>query len=147
MILLLHISFYYLIFEVTPRSEREPYTWSWVMSDPLYIGEMCEVWNDSNTVLLIHSDTTNGDATFTDSSSSWETHSFTRYGWITHSTWAKYFGNSSIYFDGSDDYLTTPNSSDWDFWDWDFTVDFWVNWETVQNWGIIWKRSSKIGRL
>ncbi len=35
--------------------------------------------------------------------------------------------DGAMYFDGSDDYLTVPNSTDWDFGSGDFTIDVWVN--------------------
>jgi len=38
----------------------------------------------------------------------------------------KKVGASSIYFDGSDDYLSVTDSDDWNFGSGDFTVDFWV---------------------
>ncbi|RPI79748.1 MAG: LamG domain-containing protein [Desulfobacteraceae bacterium] len=42
------------------------------------------------------------------------------------STTQKKFGNSSIYFDGSGDYLTVPASADWDFGSGDLTIDSWI---------------------
>ncbi|MBU2702258.1 hypothetical protein Ga0466249_003385 [Sporomusaceae bacterium BoRhaA] len=35
------------------------------------------------------------------------------------------FGESSLYFNGTSQYLTTPNSSDFDFGTGDFTIDWW----------------------
>lgn len=37
----------------------------------------------------------------------------------------KKFGSSSLLFDGVDDYLTTPDSADWNFSTGDFTVEWW----------------------
>jgi hypothetical protein len=45
---------------------------------------------------------------------------------ILNST-TKKFGASSVYFDGSGDYLTIPDHGDWDFGSGDFTIDFWAN--------------------
>ncbi len=36
------------------------------------------------------------------------------------------FGTASVLFDGTGDFLTTPDSSNWSFGTDDFTVDFWV---------------------
>ncbi len=44
--------------------------------------------------------------------------------------------NGSLYFDGSGDYLSISDSDDWNFGAGDFTIDFWINWETVQDTGI-----------
>lgn len=37
------------------------------------------------------------------------------------------FGGTSVYFDGTGDYLTIPTSTDFDFGAGDFTVEYWVN--------------------
>jgi len=42
------------------------------------------------------------------------------------------FGQSSILFDGSGDYLTLADSADWDFGSGDFTIDFWVRFNSFQ---------------
>ncbi|MDP7013177.1 MAG: hypothetical protein QF927_04255, partial [Verrucomicrobiota bacterium] len=36
------------------------------------------------------------------------------------------FGGTSCYFDGMGDYLTVPDSEDWNFGTGDFTIEFWV---------------------
>ena len=54
---------------------------------------------DSDNKLLIHSDTTDGSTTFTDSSLS--DHTITPYGNVHHETDAQKFGATSMYFDGS----------------------------------------------
>ena len=48
-------------------------------------------------------------------------------GNVAHSTTQKKYGNSSIYFDGSGDYLTVPASSDFSFGTGDFTIEAFVN--------------------
>ncbi len=40
------------------------------------------------------------------------------------------FGSSAVSFDGSGDYLTLPDSDDWNFGIGDFTIDFWVKWNS-----------------
>ena len=78
---------------------------------------------DSYTKLLIHSDTTDGRGTFTDSSPSG--HAISTGGDPQHKVAQKKFGASSIHFDG-DDYLTIPASGDWDVGTGDWTLDCWA---------------------
>ncbi|QWR78136.1 LamG domain-containing protein [Candidatus Magnetomonas plexicatena] len=78
--------------------------------------------NDAYTKLLIHFD--GSGASFTDSSASART--ITAYGNTTQSATQSKFGGKSGYFDGTGDYLTVPNSSDFDFGTGDFTIDAWV---------------------
>jgi len=79
---------------------------------------------DQYTKLLIHSDSTNGSTQFVDASSN--PHPITAYGNVNHSTSVQQVGATSIYFDGYGDYLSTPNSPDWDFGTDNFTVEFWL---------------------
>jgi len=83
-------------------------------------------WNDSNTVLLINSNTTDASTTFTDTSTGGTTHTITAVNDTQHKTTQKKFGTTSIYFDGTGDALTAPDSANWDFGSGDFTIDFWV---------------------
>jgi len=46
---------------------------------------------------------------------------------VSISTAQSKFGGTSGLFDGTDDYLNTPSSADFDFGTGDFTVEFWVN--------------------
>ena len=78
----------------------------------------------SNVSLLLHGDGTNGSTTFTDSSSS--NHTITAYGNAQISTTQSKFGGSSMYFDGSGDYLTAPVDSSFEFGTGDFTVECWL---------------------
>src|SRR3989304_6037290 len=41
------------------------------------------------------------------------------------------FGGTSGLFDGSGDYLTVPDSDDWSFGSENFTIDFWVRWNSL----------------
>ena len=84
--------------------------------------------SDSDTLLLIHSDATDGSTSFTDSSSNGRV--VTPVGNCQHATAQKKFGASSIYCDGTGSgasitKLTVPDSNDWAF-SGDHTVDFWV---------------------
>lgn len=54
-------------------------------------------------------------------------HAVTKNGDVQISTSTKKFGDGSIQFDGTGDYLTIPDSSDWFFDTGDFTIDFWIN--------------------
>lgn len=81
---------------------------------------------DSETKLLIHSDTTDGSTSFEDSGGGDNSpHSITPNGNVHHETDESYFGTTSIYFDGSGDYLSMNDNEDWDFGTEDFTIDFW----------------------
>ncbi|MBD3249569.1 hypothetical protein GF336_06000 [Candidatus Woesearchaeota archaeon] len=71
--------------------------------------------NDANTTLLLHMD---GD----ESSSE---HVATVNGDPVLDA-GEYKFDGSMYFDGSGDYLTIPDSADWDFGSDDFTIDFWI---------------------
>jgi len=78
----------------------------------------------SNVVLLLHMDGSNGGTTFTDSSS--YGHTMTVTGATTSTAQAK-FGTAVGYFSGTNQYLTTPSSADFDVVPTgDFTVEFWV---------------------
>ncbi|MBF0452668.1 MAG: VCBS repeat-containing protein, partial [Candidatus Magnetomorum sp.] len=79
---------------------------------------------DIYTVLLIHSDTTNGDTSIIDSSGKDHQISINGSG-VSHATDQKKFGNSSIYFDGDSSYFEVEISDDWIFGSEDFTIDFW----------------------
>lgn len=41
------------------------------------------------------------------------------------------FGESSLLLDGDSDYVTVPDSADWDFGSGAFTIDFWVRYNTI----------------
>ncbi len=75
--------------------------------------------------LLIHSDNSDGSTIFVDSSGIG--HSITANGDVSHETNNSKFSNSSIYFDGSGDYLSISDTSELEFGTGDFTIDFWFN--------------------
>ncbi len=84
--------------------------------------------NDSDTVLLLNSDTTDGSTTFTDDSdggNGGSGHTLNANNQIQHSTSESRFGESSIYFDNADDYIQIPNSNDFNL-SGDFTLDAWI---------------------
>ena len=79
---------------------------------------------DSTAVkLLIHGNEGSGQS-FTDSSLS--NHTVTAVGDATHSTTQSRFSGGSIFLDGTGDYLSVTDSSDWAFGTGDFTMDMWV---------------------
>jgi hypothetical protein len=90
--------------------------------------------NDEYTKLLIHSDSTDGSTSFADSSSS--NHAIAVNGDVHHEVDQKKFGATSIYFDGTGDYLSVPASDDFNFGLGDFTIDFWCNTSSFDNKGI-----------
>jgi hypothetical protein len=83
--------------------------------------------NDASTKLLLHGD--GAGATFTDSEVSPKT--IAAYGNATQSATQSKFGGKSIYFDGSGDYLSIPDSEDFNFGSGDFSIDFWFRPEKV----------------
>ena len=74
---------------------------------------------DNYTKLMLHMD----DSSLGDSSV--QGHSVTKHGDVTVTSAESKFGGYSAYFDGSGDYLSIPDSEDWNFGD-TFTIDFWV---------------------
>ena len=85
---------------------------------------------DSNTKLLLHCD--GSGTTFTDSSSS--AHAVTSNGGASVVSGGKFLQGGS--FDGTDDYLSVPTSTDFDFGTGDFCIDFWVKRATTSNEGV-----------
>jgi hypothetical protein len=78
---------------------------------------------DSNTLLMLHMDGTNGSTTFTDSSLS--NHTATPVSGAKISTAQSKFGSASGAFNGSSDYLQYSDSADWSLGTNDFTFDWW----------------------
>ncbi|MBL7070810.1 MAG: S8 family serine peptidase [Candidatus Omnitrophica bacterium] len=92
------------------------------------VAEVTSDVTDENTKLLLHSNGTDGSTTFTDSSDS--DHTLTANGSAQIDTAEKKFGTASLLLNGTSDYLTAPDSPDWDIFtsnsdDW--TIDLWIN--------------------
>jgi hypothetical protein len=83
--------------------------------------------NDAFTVLLLHCDGTDGSTTFTDSCAGATPHTMTANGNAQIDTAISKFGGAAGLFDGTGDYVSTPDSTDWTFGTGDFTVDCWFN--------------------
>jgi hypothetical protein len=82
---------------------------------------------NTNEVLEIDSNTTNNSTTFTDTSSGGTNHTITANGNVQHTTTDPILGSSVIDFDGSGDYLSIPDSEDFNFGSGDFTIETWIN--------------------
>ena len=74
--------------------------------------------------LLLHGDGTNGSTTFIDSSNN--SHTVTANGDAEISTTQSKFGGASMYFDGSGDYLSIPDSDQFEIGSGDFTFEAWI---------------------
>ena len=106
------------------------------------IFEMKTPTNHSNIKLYIQSDTGNNDTNFTDSSLS--NHSITENSSVKHSSDKLLFGTSSIYFNGSTDYLSIPNSNDFNLGSNDFTIETWINLSSYMNWSAIVSKAERV---
>jgi hypothetical protein len=82
---------------------------------------------DSYTKLLSHFNGTNGQNTYTAETGQ----TITFVGTAQLSTAQKKFGTASLAIDGDSDYVTVPDSEDWDFGTGDFTIDFWIRFNSV----------------
>lgn len=78
----------------------------------------------SNVSLLLHGNGSNGSTSIVDSSQSPKTISVVGNAQI--STAQSKFGGSSLYFDGSGDYLSVPHNTAFSIQSGDFTLDAWV---------------------
>lgn len=72
---------------------------------------------DANVKLLVP------DGAMTDSTSN---HTLTAYGAMNDSATTKFSSSGSIWFDGVNDYVSIPDSDDWNFGSGDFTLEAWV---------------------
>jgi hypothetical protein len=79
---------------------------------------------DANVKLLLHCNGADTSTTFTDESAS--AHTVTPHADAQIDTDQSVFGGASALFDGSGDYLSIQDSDDWYFANGDFTIDFWV---------------------
>jgi len=100
---------------------------------------------DVGNLLLLHGDGADTSTTITDSGNTG--HSPTANGNAQIDTAQSKFGGASILFDGTGDYISIPNHVDWD---WnvdgnDFTVDFWVRFNSVAGAQTFWGRGSSGG--
>jgi len=87
--------------------------------------------NNSDCVLLLHGDGTDGSTTIPDSSSGGGHGNATVVNSAQLDTDQAKFGVSSIKFPAVGDYITFADSDDWDFGSGCFTIDFWIRFETA----------------
>ena len=78
---------------------------------------------------LLHFDGVNGSTTITDNSKNNLTVTATNGAFI--STAQSKFGGSSVFFDGTNDYVSIPNNTDFNFASGTFTIEFWVYFSSV----------------
>lgn len=83
---------------------------------------------DGFTKLLLHCDGTAGATSFVDASLN--NHSVSAVADAQVATAQKKFGTGSCLLDGTGDYLSVPDSDDWNFTG-DFTIDFWVRFNSL----------------
>ena len=95
--------------------------WAWVEGQQV---SLLDLWYQ-NVSLLLPMDGMNGSTKFLDYSSN--NVSFTVGGNVQVSTTQSKFGGASAYFDGSGDYLSTPDSEVWNLSINNFTIEFWAN--------------------
>ena len=97
-----------------------------------------EEWNSASVVgdqyynscsLLLHFNGSNGSTVFVDNSP--VTKSVTSNNGAAISTAQSKFGGASVYFDGTNDYLSIANNSAFDLSSGDFTVEFWFRTSTL----------------
>lgn len=100
--------------------------------------------DDTYTKALLHMDGADASTTFTDESGK----TWTRAGDAQIDTAQSKFGGASGLFDGTGDWITTPDSADFYF-DGDFTVDFWIrcNSTVVTRWCGQWTDANNGWRL
>jgi hypothetical protein len=84
-----------------------------------------ELGNDSYTKVLLHMDGSDTSTTFTDDNAGGSAHTWTAAGNAQLDTADKKFGTASGLFDGTGDYITTPDHSDFTLGSGDWTIDFW----------------------
>jgi hypothetical protein len=77
-----------------------------------------------STYLLLHGDGVNNSTSFPDNS--WTTKTLTAFGTPKISTTQSVFGGASMYFDGSASWIRAAQSSDFQLFGNDSTVEFWV---------------------
>ena len=138
------------------------HTTKWILDPDDQIVELNESNNEKDYTFTIGSQTTNTTTTTTSMTTSSSTttpttgtttastesqssstfsqtvvpKAITSNGGVSIDTSQSKFGGASGLFDGSDDYLSIPDSADWYFGTGDFTIDCWVRFNTVPTSGV-----------
>lgn len=81
--------------------------------------------NDEYTKVLLRMDGADGSTTFTDTNAGGSAHTWTASGNAQIDTAKSKFGGASGLFDGTGDYISTPDHADFTLGSDDFTIDFW----------------------
>jgi len=100
---------------------------------------------DSFTKLLLHCNGADTSTSFPDSSFS--AHSVTANGNAQVDTAESQFGGASALFDGSGDFLEVPDNADWAFGTGDWTIDFWVRFNSVSGFQFLYHQGTTNDRL
>lgn len=87
--------------------------------------------NDIYTKVLLHADGVDASTTITDSNAGGSSHTWTAAGNAQIDTAQSKFGGASMLFDGTGDYVSTPDHADFTLGSSDFTVDFWFRCDDV----------------
>jgi len=98
---------------------------------------------DSFTTLMIHSDSVDGNQEFEDSSQS--DHDITFFGSVEHSNDQKVFGDTSIKFNGDQAIsgLKIEHSDDFSFDEYEFSIDFRIRFEQLNNTQVLFSRKKE----
>ncbi len=94
---------------------------------------------DTFTKLMLHCDGSDTSTTFTDEIG---VHTVTAAGNAQLDTDQKKFGTASGLLDGTGDYLTIPDSSDWNFGTGDFTIDLWVRFNSTSGTQVLFSQAT-----
>ncbi len=85
------------------------------------------VGNNSHTLYLLQSDTTDGSTTFVDSSRGGTPHTLSAAANATHSTaQTKLGGKTSVHLTATGDMVVTPDHDDFTLGNYDFCMDLWI---------------------
>ncbi len=95
--------------------------------------------NDSYTVSLLHMNGVDAAVTFPDSAMG-STHTWTANGNAQVDTAQSKFGGACGLFDGTGDYLSTGDSADWNLGSGDWTIDFWVRFNSISGYQTIYEQ-------
>ena len=87
----------------------------------------------TGTVLYLKGDQSNTSTTFTDTSSSTNTHTINVTGNVAHSNAQAKIGSTSILFDGSGDYLAGSHHADFTFGTGEFNLEAWIRQTSMSN--------------
>lgn len=90
-----------------------------------------DISNVSSVVLLLHAIGSNTSTTILDSENTPKTVSVLGNAQITTAQYKFSIKPYSLVFDGTGDYLTIPDSNDWNLAAGDFTVDFWIRFNST----------------